>query len=1634
MENQDIRVSTQWEHSITNLLGHAPTTEPGIALRQWVLHQGVENQLDLLSWEEEEVKNNPTQQVFSLDEHGQGSYLRTNQTKQLCGLITYMKHIFSEYMSTGVRPDAFHPFSSEEWSHQTSTMMRTFLVQNLPTPIGPQPVISGSIPSSKPAAYSPAALELMSFKKGIKREITAYPSLKDERYFDGFKRSLFIVAKTHECSDVLDPTYTPGSEPEEQELFEAKQTFMFSVFNTNLQTDMGKTIVRRHLASTDAQAVWKELSEHMKTSSKGASEKRRLTQYVTNTVLDDNFKGTTEQFVLHFNEQFRQLEEISEDDERLPPSVKLTLLQTSVRSINDLRIVETLDEFQSTTHGHGSSTSLSYDTYYDLLINACVRYDKTKKANIGKRRNVYATNMDDTYVDLPTDCIDDVPDSPYGGIDLPPDEFYQVHALSSRHPPPQRPGQPSRPPFRPPSQNSRPTNPIRRYDGPIFLPPQIYRLLNEDALKALKTYNTDAISRFHKRKVHNTEIVEEPQDDPPGSPVSENDLPDLPESDLNIPDDPILDFVNSQCHNSEDLDQALQAYQSFQIPSPQNSTTTPERTVNYHFTYHIAQASQAKHGSLVDRGANGGLAGSDVRILSRSSRKCTVTGIDSHELQGLDVVQCAALVQTNHGIVNLIMNEYACYGKGHTIHSSGQIEWFKNSVDDRSVQVGGKQRICTTDGYAMPLTCKVGLMYLSIIGKPTDQDLERYPAVHLTGPHEWDPSVLDYTHPSDDREPSWSNDPAERYAFDPNFDEFGDYTQRAIQTLSILDDSSSTLTPSSNYIANQHDSRTYQHAVKHEAPDYEKFRPYFGWVNVDTVQKTMEQSTQWGVSLPNTFPMKKHLKSRNPALNVPRRHEAVAADTVFSDTPAVDSGVKQAQVFVVRDTLVADAYPMKSGKQFVNTLEDNIRRRGAMDKLLSDSAKTEISNKVMDILRAYHISNWHSEPYHQNQNPAEWRSRTIKSWTNTVMNRSGAPANCWLLCLIYVCYLLNHIACTALDGKIPLLALTGITPDISIILLFTFYQPVFYATYDQHFPSESEERAGYWVGFGEHCGDAMTHKILDLDTQKIIYRSAVRPKQSSTPNHRLAPHGGEVSTSSDPSEDKISSGSPLGAPEGSSPEHKAPTVFIRSRDEENPSGSKPMPTFDPSDLIGRTFLLPPEENGERHRAKVTRKVVEIIDQEDGKRIENINFILDIGNGKVEELVSYNQLLEHLENAQDHDMGMDQELFKFRAIIGHQGPLLASDPDWKGSKYNVQVEWETGEITFEPLSIIAADDPVTCAAYAKENDLLALEGWCRFRSLAKKDKVLARAIKQSKIRQVRRSQTYMFGYLIPRNYMEAMQFDSENKNSKWYDAIKLEMESMAEYKVFKKWDKAILDKHKKVKNPPKGYQRIKVHLVFAVKFDGRHKARLVADGHLTPEPIENIYSGVVSLRNLRLVIFLGKLNNLELWGADIGNAYLEAFTDEKLDIVAGPEFQELEGYILIFLKALYGLKSSGKRWAEVIHGILRDMKFLPSKADPCIWLRKPPNLRCYEYIAVYVDDLCIAAESPSAIIQIFKSKYHLKIKGDGKLTYHLVIQFPPEMDENWVRYGLAKLGQISKLPNWQKVVVLCVHNTTSALNS
>ena len=143
-----------------------------------------------------------------------------------------------------------------------------------------------------------------------------------------------------------------------------------------------------------------------------------------------------------------------------------------------------------------------------------------------------------------------------------------------------------------------------------------------------------------------------------------------------------------------------------------------------------------------------------------------------------------------------------------------------------------------------------------------------------------------------------------------------------------------------------------------------------------------------------------------------------------------------------------------------------------MSKLISDYAQVEISNKVKDILRIYHSSSWHSEPYHQNQNHSEWRYSTIKTWTNTIPKRTGAPPNCWLCCMSYICYLVNHISCGSLKGQIDLTKLNGVTPDVSIIMMHNF---------------PSEEKHAFWVGFSEHVADGITCKLLDSSSRNIIY-------------------------------------------------------------------------------------------------------------------------------------------------------------------------------------------------------------------------------------------------------------------------------------------------------------------------------------------------------------------------------------------------------------------------------------------------------------------------------------------------------------------------------------------------------------------
>ena len=225
-------------------------------------------------------------------------------------------------------------------------------------------------------------------------------------------------------------------------------------------------------------------------------------------------------------------------------------------------------------------------------------------------------------------------------------------------------------------------------------------------------------------------------------------------------------------------------------------------------------------------------------------------------------------------------------------------------------------------------------------------------------------------------------DAQEEDFFDPHFDDTGNYLHHHVAFL----DAFSTFKQLTNFDAMVDDliCSINHNKVASKEPDFEALCPCFAWAPPDIVKCTFEATTQYARNTYN-LPFHKHYCLSFPALNVDCHCEAVATNTVYSDTPAIDDGAKCAQIFIGCETLVADVYGMKSDKQFVDMLEDNIHKRGAMDKLISDSAQVEISNKVKDFLHAYCIDDWQSEPHHQHQNFAEGHWGVIKAYTNKTL-------------------------------------------------------------------------------------------------------------------------------------------------------------------------------------------------------------------------------------------------------------------------------------------------------------------------------------------------------------------------------------------------------------------------------------------------------------------------------------------------------------------------------------------------------------------------------------------------------------------------------------------------------------------------
>ena len=1204
--------------------------------------------------------------------------------------------------------------------------------------------------TSLPTTHQPAD----DFKKSIKQDKTHYDVLKEDKQWDNWRRATIATARSHGCDDVFDPTYTPET-TEDLDLFIEKQKIIYLVFNDCLQTDTGKFLVRLHECDYNAQAIYEKLLAHATTSTQATIDTNELLSYLTSTKLNKaQWRGTHHAFVLHWCDQLRKYEDMMDKKDHFSYNVKMVMLQNAVAGVSALHNVK-IQAAHDVAHG---KPPLTYDSYRTLLLSAATVEDENLSfsrhcpqqsihLHQQDQRNVHLHELDspsdlDISFDIDTDissleinATDRTSKTPYKTPFRPSMTRDQWNSLSDEEKTIWDSFSPQakatilgfrKPPSKPPPQQKTKLHDISAADYLCMLHDQSqHENTSNDTYTSSKTSNDESFDS-------NPDVVDTT------SPSNEN---------ANL-----LAYATKQSLPPGDLRRVLSTNSTLKqppaLPKPPSKSSTPSVThantitingktyqqINIHerFKYNVSAAKSSSHGSLVDRGANGGLAGSDVRIVHThtSPRLVDVSGIDSHQVTDLPIVTVGGVVPSQRGDVIAIMHQYAYLGEGKTIHSSGQLEMFHNDVNDKSLKVsGGLQRIKTQDGYVHPLNINNGLPYIPM--RPyTDDEWDRLPHVKWTSDVDWDPCILDQNittnetwfdtvsdlehlviHNPFDELGNFKSREAELHFFDvgemlasddygetpdgepPDIDDVIDRVSGVIFAYELQRKSTSTSDNTSTPAKATSTPSTRPTSIKPKQRDYESLRPFFLHQSANTIKRTFAATTQYARTNIGSLQLKKTFKTPFAACNVHRRNEAVATDTIFSDVPAVDDGSTAAQIFVGRESLVSDVYGVKTDKEFVNTLEDNIRKRGAMDKLISDRAQVEISNRVLSILRGYAIDSWQSEPHYQHQNFAERRYATIKPLVNTLLDLCGALAYCWLLALTYVCFVLNHTAVGSLHWRTPIKKLTGSTPDISALLCFRFWEPVYYKLDDSEFPSQSPEKLGYFVGISEHVGHALTFKVLTNDTKKIIHRSWIR-------------------SALDPKERNLRIDLAM---DDSTPE------VVKSKHDEDLREGKQMPTFEPTDLIGRTFLLPPEEDGQRFRGKIIESILEN-EEELNNQPDRIKFRCSINDEQFEEILSYNEILSMIEKDET-----EEGLWHFKSITGQQGPLSKSDRAYNGSRYNVLVNWETGENTYEPLYIIAADDPVSCATYAKENNLLEEEGWKRFKRLAKRQKKLVRLL-------------------------------------------------------------------------------------------------------------------------------------------------------------------------------------------------------------------------------------------------------------------------------------------------------------------
>ena len=304
---------------------------------------------------------------------------------------------FVGWMTHEERPSELHDDFLSTLTRERYLKFRDQQIKNQPLPTLPPSHHESqqhmtSFPSElKQPTQSESKIALNNFKKGTKRDASVYPIFKNDKYYDTFQRSFLANLKAQDLYDVADPDYDPESgDFNEHELFQGKQSFVYSVLVASLQTEKGRELVKEF--EGDARSIILKLHHHHTKSNVAQHDIITLTTDITNLTLNDSWKGTVKQFLSHFKEKLRLLDSLVPISDQLPETTRITFLQRAVQQNHDLRQIHVMDSvWRFKTE---STDTLTFETYYNLLWDAAYQYDlhHTKK---GPQRKAFLSQQEE---------------------------------------------------------------------------------------------------------------------------------------------------------------------------------------------------------------------------------------------------------------------------------------------------------------------------------------------------------------------------------------------------------------------------------------------------------------------------------------------------------------------------------------------------------------------------------------------------------------------------------------------------------------------------------------------------------------------------------------------------------------------------------------------------------------------------------------------------------------------------------------------------------------------------------------------------------------------------------------------------------------------------------------------------------------------------------------------------------------------------------------------------------------------------------------------------------------------------------------------------------------------------------------